>query len=361
MIKSIDSQAGIEMVLAEEIECNLITLHNNSFTNKKPTIYNEHLIPERIRRAMSTAWDSTEILGRDIRIIELHNVIVGEQGLVIDSNFRVIKETITQHSPTEIEGFVKRAKEASDIEYVRGKFLNLRNRGEQNYGHWLIECLPKINYLKKLEDGFGVLVPNVSSQMNLVIDTSLRSSGASQDLMILKMGKNEIKRFESLVIIDGLTHHGIYMAPQAVEFNNKLRDSVNGAGLKKVLLLRDSNNRRISNIEHLTSTLREFGFTAVNPGKLTFSEQISVIKDADSVIGVMGAEMTNIVYANNCANILNIAPASMPDTFFHFLSVHKNHSYNEFRCETQSPDQNRNGSMQVDVEMICDIVRDLAF
>ncbi|OYI51285.1 hypothetical protein CI688_21690 [Shigella sonnei] len=60
-------------------------------------------------------------------------------------------------------------------------------------------------------------------------------------------------------------------------------------------------------------------------------------------------------------NILNIAPASMPDTFFHFLSVHKNHSYNEFRCETQSPDQNRNGSMQVDVEMICDIVRDLAF
>ncbi|EOU6493843.1 hypothetical protein ACN7JN_004939, partial [Escherichia coli] len=118
MIKSIDSQAGIEMILAEEIECNLITLHNNSFTNKKPTIYNEHLIPERIRRAMSTAWDSTEILGRDIRIIELHNVIVGEQGLVIDSNFRVIKETITQHSPTEIEGFVKRAKEASDIEYV---------------------------------------------------------------------------------------------------------------------------------------------------------------------------------------------------------------------------------------------------
>lgn len=361
MVNNVDSQAGIEVILAKDVGSNVITIHNDGFKNKKPKIFNEHLIPEKIRRAMSTGWDSIDILGRDIRIIQLHDVIVGEQGLVIDSNFRIIKESITQHSAIEIEGFIKRAKNLPDIEHVQGKFLNLRKRGEQNYGHWLIECLPKINYLTHLDENFGVLVPDVSSQMNLVIDTSLRASGASSNLMIMKMGKNEIKRFQTLVIIDGLTNHGTYMAPQAVQFNNRLRDTVKGAGLQKVLLLRDSPHRRISNIDHLTSALKDFGFKAITPGKLNLNEQISVLKDADSVIGVMGAEMTNIVYANEGAKILNIAPASMPDTFFHFISVHKNHLYNEFRCETESQDQNRNSSMNVDVNNICDIVSDLSF
>ncbi|HAB62578.1 MAG TPA: hypothetical protein DCE48_18090 [Lachnospiraceae bacterium] len=361
MVNNVDSQAGIEVILAEDVGRNVITINNDGFKNKKPNIINEHLIPEKIRRAMSTGWDSIDILGRNIRIIELHDVIVGEQGLVIDSNFRVIKESITQHSALEIEGFIKRAQNLSDIEYVQGKFLNLRKRGEQNYGHWLIECLPKINYLNHLDDGFGVLVPNVSSQMNLVIDTSLKLSGTPADLMIMKMDKNEIKRFQKLVIIDGLTNHGTYMAPQVVQFNNRLRDMVKGAGLQKVLLLRDSPHRRISNIEHLSSALRKFGFSIITPGKLNLKDQISVLKDADSVIGVMGAEMTNIVYANQNAKILNIAPASMPDTFFHFISVHKNHSYNEFRCTTESQDQNRNSSMFVNVDDLCDIVRDLSF
>jgi capsular polysaccharide biosynthesis protein len=361
MVNNVDSQAGIEVILAEDVGHNVITINNDGFKNKKPNIFNEHLIPEKIRRAMSSGWDSIDILGRNIRIIELHDVIVGEQGLVIDSNFRVIKESITQHSALEIEGFIKRAQNLSDIEYIQGKFLNLRKRGEQNYGHWLIECLPKINYLNQLDDGFGVLVPNVSSQMNLVIDTSLKLSGAPADLMILKMDKSEIKRFQKLVIIDGLTNHGTYMAPQVVQFNNRLRDSVKGAGLKKVLLLRDSPHRRISNIENLSTALKKFGFSIITPGKLNLKEQISVLKDADSVVGVMGAEMTNIVYANQNANILNIAPASMPDTFFHFISVHKNHLYNEFRCETESQDQNRNSSMTVDIDKICDIVQDLSF
>ncbi|WP_312077823.1 glycosyltransferase family 61 protein [Leclercia sp.] len=361
MVNNVDSQAGIEVILAKDVGSNVITIHNDGFKNKKPKIFNEHLIPEKIRRAMSIGWDSIDILGRDIRVIQLHDVIVGEQGLVIDSNFRIIKESITQHSAIEIEGFIKRAKNLSDIEHVQGKFLNLRKRGEQNYGHWLIECLPKINYLTHLDENFGVLVPDVSTQMNLVIDTSLRASGASSNLMIMKMGKNEIKRFQTLVIIDGLTNHGTYMAPQAVQFNNRLRDTVKGAGLQKVLLLRDSPHRRISNIDHLTSALKDFGFKAITPGKLNLNEQISVLKDADSVIGVMGAEMTNIVYANEGAKILNIAPASMPDTFFHFISVHKNHLYNEFRCETESQDQNRNSSMNVDVNNICDIVSDLSF
>ncbi|AIR85090.1 hypothetical protein LH22_06270 [Pantoea rwandensis] len=356
MVNGVEPQMGVEVIFAEDIGYNAITIKNNGFRNKKPNVFNEHLIPDKVRRAMSTGWDSNEILGKDIRIIELHDVIVGEQGLVIDSNFRVIKETITQHSSLEIEGFINRARNFNHIEYVQGSFINLRKRGEQNYGHWLIECLPKINYLSHINKDLKVLVPDVSSQMNLVIETSLRTSCSSPNLMIMKMGKSEIKRFQKLVIIDGLTHHGTYMAPQVVQFNSQLRESVAGAGPKKVLLLRDSPHRRISNIDHLSSSLKKLGFSAITPGKLNLKEQISALKNADTVIGVMGAEMTNIVYADKYANILNIAPASMPDTFFHFISVHKEHSYNEYRCETEGVEKNRNNSMSVDVGHICDIV-----
>ncbi|MRT56171.1 DUF563 domain-containing protein [Enterobacteriaceae bacterium RIT693] len=356
MVDSVNSATDIEIVSALDVGFNVITLSNDGYNNRKPTIFNEHLIPEKIRRSMSIGWDSIDISGREIRVIKLNNVFVGEQGLVLDSKFRVIKETITQHSVAEIERFIKKVKASTHIEYVQGKFLNLRKRGEQNYGHWLIECLPKINYLNYLDNDFGVLAPNVSSQMNLVIDASLKLSGISQNVMIMRMSKDNIKFFQTLVIVEGITHHGTYMAPQAVQFHDELRKQVKGAGLKKVLLLRDSPHRRISNIEHLSSSLSKLGFLSINPGRLSFNEQISAIKDADSVIGVMGAEMTNIVYANKFANILNISPASMPDTFFHFISVHKNQAYNEFRCETQGPEKNRNGSMHINVEEVCDIV-----
>lgn len=352
---------AFEVISAETIGNNIITICNNGFSNKKPTIFHDHLIPLGARRAMSEGWDSIHIPGRNIRIIELNDVIVGAQGLVLDSQFRVIKETITQHSNAEIEDFIKRAQESSIIEYVQGKFLNLRKRGEQNYGHWLIECLPKFDYLQQLDGEVGILAPNLNNQMNLVVDASLKASGASPDMVILKMERKEIRRFKSLTIVDGLTHHGTYMAPQVVHFNERLRAGVKGAGMQKVLLLRDSTTRCISNIEHLTSALKKLGFSAVNPGQLDWDGQIAALKDANSIIGVMGAEMTNIVYANEGANILNIAPASMPDTFFHFLSVHKNQTYHEFRCKTEGPIQDRVSPMHVDVDEICEIVRSLSF
>lgn len=360
-MNNISLDAGVEVVLAESIGKVIFTFHNDDYINKAPTVFNEHLIPPEARRAMSKGWDSSSIPGRDIRIIILNDVIVGEQGLVLDSNFRVIKETITQHSNYEIDNFIKIARITSHIEDVNGKFLNLRKRGEQNYGHWLIECLPKLDYLGHLGSDYGVLVPNIGPQMNNVIDSSIKASGVSQDLTIVKMDKKEIKRFSTLAIIDGLTHHSSYMAPQVVHFNEKLSTCIEGSGMKKVFLLRDSQSRRIGNVDQLSSALEKLGFITISPGRLDFAGQISALKNADSIIGVMGAEMTNIVYANRGAKVLNITPASMPDTFFHFLSIHKGHSYIEFRCETDGPVQNRVGSMMVDVEKVCDIVNDYSF
>jgi len=79
------------------------------------------------------------------------------------------------------------------------------------------------------------------------------------------------------------------------------------------------------------------GFALVEPGRLSLAAQIAAFKNAKEIVGVSGAEMTNIAFAPRGARVMNIAPAGMPDTFFWFIAGLRGHTYAELRCAQTGP------------------------
>jgi len=137
---------------------------------------------------------------------------------------------------------------------------------------------------------------------------------------------------EQLVVIDGLSSHGVYQSPLCVQALTELAEPVPAAPYPKLFVTRDARDRRLHNQEAVEAVLRDSGFAIVEPGLMTLTEQISLFKGASVVVGALGAALTNIVFCPRGSRIVALTAQSFPDTFFWFLSQHRGHDYREVRC-----------------------------
>lgn len=175
------------------------------------------------------------------------------------------------------------------------------------------------------------------------------------DLARLKIIKapTEIPTFhESLIFVEGLTVHGPFMSPLALNHLENMRESQPGAGIKRVFIRRSAPVRRLSNEREIRALLSSQGFLSIDPSQFSLREQIALLKDADVVVGVMGAAMTNLVFSHCGGIVINLAPAVMPDTFFYFLAAHRRQRYVEIRCLVDDPAKDRNSDFRAAPEIV---------
>lgn len=329
------------------------SLAGERFFLPAPIVIGEGLIPARIRRAMSRGWDSGTFDHRPIQMIEIEDACVTGQGLVLSRDGSIIAESITQHSEKEVDeatsSFPRLRREAT---VVPGRHVLARKRGDHNYGHWLVECLPKPVLAAESSLPFdGIIVPDMSGPMAAVIADSLHLLDLDR-YRITHASATGAQVFERLVLVDGLTTHGSYMSPLALGHLETMRTGQPGSALKRILIRRPDGPRRISNEDALCRALVPHGFIPVNPAQLSLRQQISLLKDADVVIGALGAGLTNVVFAHRGALVINLAPATMPDTFFYFLAAHRQQRYVEIRSPLDDPARNRASDFSVDVDAV---------
>ena len=79
-------------------------------------------------------------------------------------------------------------------------------------------------------------------------------------------------------------------------------------GSQRIFVLRGQTQKRnLLNERELASMLIQyFGFSVVDPGKLSVKEQMRCFKNADIVVGVHGGGLTNALFANNLQVLIEI-------------------------------------------------------
>lgn len=302
------------------------------FHAPRPNIVNIELIPQERFSAMDLSWSRGSFEASDISIDKVFDVYVTAEGLVFSSDGKLISQTITQHSQAEQEAAFQRLSTAQ-IREVTTSCLLMRKRGDANYGHWLVEIIPKLHFARSICHVSGVLIPRVGGRMQEVIHDSLDMAGADAVVRV-EHGNEEVFFFKELIIVWGATHHGVYMSPLVVETVEQIAAPVAGSGQGKVFISRRGALRDLANADDVEKALVEAGFSIVHPGQLNFAEQIAAVRDADIVVGVMGAGMTNMIFGKRGSKVINLTPSAMPDTFFYFISVHKQQTYVELRANT---------------------------
>lgn len=323
-------------------DADLLALVSPAFDARPPALRHRERIPDDVLRCMEPTWASPRYDGWPVRVVRLSDVWVAAEGLVFDRGGTLYAETVTQHSPREVEAAAAAVHAALATQAAPadagGPVVLCKKRGVGNYGHWLMEMLPKAHLvhsrLPELDARF--LVAAVSGGLAASMAASLALLGIGPDRVIATA--DAPRRFAELVVVDGLTHHGVFMSPLVLACIDALADAVAAAPPRRLFVTRQAiGYRRLVDEDALLVRANAAGWTPVEPAVLALADQIALFKGATAVAGVMGAALTNIAFAPPGTPVTVFTPAGMPDTFFWLIATLRGLDYTEIRCEQTGP------------------------
>jgi Glycosyltransferase 61 len=324
----------------------ILSLEQPAFAARYPRVVNGQSIPVEILAAMEASWRREHFAARPLTFHRLRDVFVVHEGLVFDATGRLYRSTITQHAPEEIAtGLAMIREETADgsIASDPGPALLCAKRGGVNYGHFMLEMLPKACLAAAHlgrdmidADALRYAVCRPDDRLWEVMVSAFALTGINASRLIPITGAP--MHFRELILVDGLSEHGSYMSPLALRCLERLAAPIPAGPMRKLFVSRPEHvPRRFSNEREVIDILRAHGFHPIMPGSLPLAQQIAAFKGARTIFGAMGAGMTNIAFAGSGAAVTVFAPMAMPDTFFWFIAAHKQHTYREVRCQQVGP------------------------
>jgi capsular polysaccharide biosynthesis protein len=283
-------------------------VRKSSYRSTSPNMLNVELVPERWR----VPW--LKITGRRraeipaAHVCLAKNAIVFSQGAVLTSDNKFIEETLP---PTPI------APPAGPVKYVPGHVALLRKPGDNNYGHWLVEMLPRVREFRAvLGKHIRFAIPaNPFAMKDTRRETLAWLNVAEPDIIWLN---NEPTRFDEVSFITSNSIHS--HTHDCFGIRNVVKKAVHGKDCgsgRKLYVARDESIRRaITNGVEVRNLFENNGFDTVFPEKINLSEQVKLFRSADVVAGVSGAALTNLMWMRPGTKVLSLNPNLGYEFFF---------------------------------------------
>ena len=308
-----------------------------AFATAPPLLHDAHLMPPDVMRALQPVWAAGQYGPRTVSVYRLRDVVIAEHGLVLDREGRIYRGSIAEHLPPDLERAAAAAR-AADLPALPGTAILCKKPGMTNYGHWLLEMMPKYwltRHHPALADlhltDAAVIVHDAADPLRQAMADSLNMFG--NPMPIITFVPDMALRVADLIVIDGLAEHGGYMSPLSVQACTDLVASVPAGPPQLLFVSRTGADRRnFAESAACDDAARALGWTVVYPGQRSFRTQVALFKGALGVAGILGAGMTNMVFARPGTRVVNLAPAAMPDNFFWFIAQLRGLRYEEYRC-----------------------------
>lgn len=203
-------------------------------------------------------------------------------------------------------------------------YLYVGSAGSFNYGHWLVDDLPRIKAWVELRKRLGITCAILLPSHGNVMDTiRLQSMRTLIDPMIKAKFINPKKTIavRNLYFATPVSFHPRIKNPSAIHFvqsSAAARFATNQAEPYRKLFVarRPPNSRAITNFNALWSFLSDRGFEMMEPEKHAFAEQVTMFQEARIVVGQMGAAMTGTIFCRPATNILYLAPIGWAEPFY---------------------------------------------
>ena len=308
-----------------------------------PHIYQRRLIPDSAFSLLNNRWETERYIAPSIKFYLLKKVYVLAEGLVFTRSGELIAQTKTAHSEIEIQ----EARDNLALALITKKFIPshanavlCKKRGADNYGHWLVEMLPKAYWARQkigIVD-WPVVVHKTSDAMQSIMKQSLEVIGVSEDKTIIT--ERSPVYFEELLLVEGLTGHSVFISPLVMECMEFIASKA-GSGSSDSLyaVRRPATTRDFENEPEVKIIFSENGYSEIEAEKLSFLEQVAAFKTAKRVVGPMGAALTNIIFCRPGTEVLVFMPGSALELFFWQIAEGKKLDYYEVRCEESGPQQ----------------------
>lgn len=189
-------------------------------------------------------------------------------------------------------------------QYVQGSVGVLTTRGIDNYYHFLLDVLPRLDLLhrsglsvdrylvnrhlpfqRELLERFGVPLDRIVQSRDC---PHLRSA----ELVVPSLPDNEMQTPRWAVAL--LREH---LLPQNLESPH--RRFYVGRGTRR-------NSRIVKNERVLMEALRHHGVTPIDPGSMSVAEQVKVFAEAELVVAAHGAALANLAFCSPGATVVEL-------------------------------------------------------
>lgn len=224
----------------------------------------------------------------------------------------------------------------ADFQREDRAYLYLGSLGSFNYGHWLVDDLPRAKAWLELRHRLGItcilVLPAYGGRIDEIRLQSLRLL-IDPSIEVQFIAPDRPCRLRDLYYATPVSYHPRTKNPAAIDFVRsraavRIPASESQATRKLFVARRPPNSRAIVNFDELWGFLAGLGFEMVEPEVLDFAGQVTLFRDAKIVVGQMGAGMTNSLFCRPATSLIYLAPIGWPEPFYLDLAALGGQQYN---------------------------------
>jgi hypothetical protein len=269
-------------------------------------------------------------------VVLVKNAIVqfgGESDWLIATQNRHALQALSRGN---IELLIPRFQTNQPIEYDEIMAFILARNSSKNYFHWMIDVIPQLYLLEK--SGISL------SSINKFIVNQLSTSFQKESFEILDISQDKVissfKNYNSIKAKKLLVPHSAWTIykPERLRIPKFVcqylrekflpkEDSQGSSKPNRIYICRRGNRRAVLNEENVINLLSQYGFRPVNLESMTLKEQISLFASAEAVVAPHGAGLTNIIFCNPKAKIIELFSPVCVRNFYWIISNYCNLEY----------------------------------
>ena len=225
--------------------------------------------------------------------------------------------------------------------------ISLLGQCTGNYAHWVTETLPKLIIADGCPeyDGLPLLVddwihPNFYDSIKFLGNQPRQTIGVGRfkpcvlseviDVSPPAYIPPEYRAYLATGEVVKISHDVFPFSRRALHMLRDASQKAASSGAKssvgRRLYLRRArescgNPRMITNIEMVERLIMRFGFKVIDPGKMSFAEQISVFRNAETVVSAVGAALANMIFMPPGSRIIAMAPYYENANYYYFSNM----------------------------------------
>ena len=247
------------------------------------------------------------------------------------------------------------------------RYWGAESGSSPNYGHWLLEDLPRLRGVEFYERHTGEQVKLlVRDDMPVWMRDHLRLLGFDSSSWVNYSPENV--KVNTLVVpkMSRINSHGTEYAPAdrawVADRLKTAADVGTTTSTKRIFVSRQAQGRRkILNFDEVKGVLDDHGIVSVEPETLSVQEQIQLFSGVELIVGVFGAGLTNMIFAED-ASLLEIKPPNTQHTVYYVLANESALDYHLLMSEPRrgaKPYHKRDRDVIVNVGELDDLLHDI--
>ena len=250
--------------------------------------------PEELLRTSIDCPDEYVIRLRDAHVVHGHYLILyPDQALADTFNFEhsaVDRPVITEVGQQILRGEVHHCPVSTLPTFHIFKDVYY------NYGHMLVEVLPKLLHIRAMGiRRFTLLFPWSGLMFLPAVRYAAKALGLSFKHVVCF--NNQIVRVEEVLWIGPVAQHDRRKSQTLRDLAQILGPAAPASAPRRLYVTRPPGAiRPIANQSQLEDLARGRGYHVIEPATLSFPEQIGLFHGADHVLGPMGAALANTVF-----------------------------------------------------------------